>query len=146
MCRDRSFKKVARPVELEELARLARVNTTAGSLFQLHWWIFGGILPKVNASIGNHQWAKKFSELPPGLQWYTCGDCGHVSAAATILSSCVFLDTFSDLTLLKEVSGLSSVGLLCWYQDKLLCTHLAGRVNIKTGGEEVWVGTLGKKN
>ena len=134
---DRSFERVARPVELEELARLARINTTAGSVFQLHWWIFGGILPKVNASVGDHQWAKKFSELPPGLQRYTGGDCGHVSAAATILSSFVFLDTFPDLTLLKEVSGLSSVGLLCFYQDKLLRTHLAGRINIKTGEKGV---------
>ena len=117
--------------------RAGQINTTAGSVFQLHRWIFGGILPKVSTSIGDHQWAKKFNELPLGLQRYTGGDCGHVSAAATILSSFVFLDTFPDLTLLKEVSGLSSVGLLCWYQDKLLQTHLAGRINIKTGEKGV---------
>ena len=143
---DRSFERVARPVELEDLARLARINTTAGSIFQLHWWIFGGILPKVHASIGDHQWAKRFKDLPPGLQRYTGGDCSHVSAAATILSSFIFLDTFPDLTLLKEVSGLSSVGLLCWYQEKLLRTHLAGRVIIKTGEQGAWTGTSGKKN
>ena len=37
---DRSFKKIARPVELDDLARLARINTITGSLFQFNLQIF----------------------------------------------------------------------------------------------------------
>ena len=50
---DQSFEKIARPVEMDDLARLARVNTTTGSMFQFHLWIFGTVLPKVLTSIGD---------------------------------------------------------------------------------------------
>ena len=142
--RDRSFEQVAKPVELVDLARLARINTSKSSLFQLHWWIFGTILPKHHVSMGDNLGSLKFSELTPGLQQYCGGDAGHVSASATILSSIILFQTFPDLTLLKEVSGLSSVRLLLWFQDHILRAHLNDRATITLGEHGRWVGFKGK--
>ena len=108
---DRSFETIARPVELDDLARLARVNTTTGSMFQLHLWIFGTILPKVHASIGDGQWGKRLIELPLALQRYANGDITLACLHAYVFSLCIFIHTFPDLTILKEVSGLDTSDL-----------------------------------
>ena len=52
---DRSFEHVPKPIELDHLARFARINTTLGSMFALYWWVFGIVLPKVYASRGDNQ-------------------------------------------------------------------------------------------
>ena len=71
---DTSFQKVARPVELDDLARLARINITPGSMFQFHWLIFGTVLPKVFTSRGDGQWGRRLAELPQAFQDYTSRD------------------------------------------------------------------------
>ena len=64
-----TFQKVARPIELVDLARLARINITMGSVFQFH--IFGTVLPKVFTSRGDGQWGRRLAELPQAFQDYT---------------------------------------------------------------------------
>ena len=100
---DGSFEKIARPVELDDLARLARVNTTTGSMFQFHLWTFGTVLPKVLTSIGDGQWGKRLAELPLVFQRYANGDITLACFHAYVFSLCIFIHTFPDLTILKEV-------------------------------------------
>ena len=121
-----TFQKVARPIELDDLARLARINITPGSMFQFHWLIFGTVLPKVFTSRGDGQWGRRLAELLQAFQDYTSCDTLFVSCHASVLSMCICIQTFPDLTILKEVSGLGTIALMNWFQFKFLCDHMAG--------------------
>ena len=40
------FECIAKPVELSDLARIARINTPNSSVFHLNWYIFDTIPPE----------------------------------------------------------------------------------------------------
>ena len=48
---------------------------------------------------------------------------------------CICIQTFPDLTILKEESGLGTVALMNWLQTKFLRDHMAGWVTIHTKEE-----------
>ena len=48
---------------------------------------------------------------------------------------CICIQTFPDLTILKEESGLGTVALMNWFQTKFLRDHMAGWVTIHTEEE-----------
>ena len=75
---DRSFEHVPKPIELDHLARFARINTTLGSMFALYWWVFGIILPKVYASRGDNQWGRPLKDMDVVFQIYANGEISCV--------------------------------------------------------------------
>ena len=69
-----SFQEVSPPIELEDLARLARINMLSSSLLHLNYWCFGTVLPKYRASTGDGLWGKPYIAIPESLRRYLVAD------------------------------------------------------------------------
>ena len=114
-------------------------------MFQFRLWIFSTVLPKVLTSIRDGQWGKRLAELPLVFQRYANGDITLACFHAYVFSLCIFIHTFPDLTILKEVSGLNTIGLVQWYITKFLRVRMARWVTIWTDADGAWLKPTGKR-
>jgi len=134
-----AFQEVARPIELEHLVRAVRVNDSSGSIFHLHWWVFGTIIPKDQASLGDGMWGSELKNLPQGLRMYLNCDIEQVVKITSILSIVWAIQTFPDLTLVKDATLMDEVDFVNWVQVKAIPELFAGWQEIGVDSHGRWL-------
>ena len=120
------FKDMKQPIELEHLARLARVNTVNSGIFFLNWWCLGTVIPKDKASLGDKKWGLPLQDIPPDLRPYLAVDIVQILKVADVLITTAGLQTVPDMTVVREASGLNALQFLQWFAEKAVPTLLAG--------------------
>jgi len=121
-----AFEQVSDPIELAHLARGARINDPSSSVFHLNWWMFGTLLPKDEGSMGDGTWGREMEEIPAAIQEYLCCDIEQVSKLATVLSLVWAIQTFPDLTLVKDATLLDEWKFANWVQVVAIPQLFAG--------------------
>ena len=134
----RIFEQVPRPMELVDLARLARINTEHSSIFHLNWWCFGTVLPKCMASLGDSKWGMPMSMLPVALHLYLAGDIIQTAKIASLLTIIIAIHSFPDMTIIKDSSPFSAVTFTQWYAQFFILPHMTGWIVIKTESDGRW--------
>jgi hypothetical protein len=113
---------VVGPLELDVIARLAGYNLLHYSVWTLNWIIFGTILPKGMASVGDGKWNYCWVDLPSALKAYLIGDISQVAAAAWVLLIMWILHIFPDGHAVSQVSTLTQRQLVSWWQTHVMET------------------------
>ena len=130
------FTQMRKPIELEHLARAARINTINSSIFHLNWWCFGTVLPKGIASIGDGKWGQPLSSLPPSLRQYLVADIVQTVKIARFLALKWILQTVPDMTMIRDASSFTITQFLQWSHQKLvpiLFTGIRGIIKDSSG-------------
>jgi len=104
------------PLELDVLARLAGYNLTHYSVVALNWVIFGTLLPKGLASLGDRKWNHDWADLPRSLQDYLSADISQVAGVSWVMTISWILQIFPDAHAVTQVSTLSQTQLVEWWQ------------------------------
>lgn len=138
VCGSTAIQDLPGTIELERLMRAARINDSSSSIFHLNWWIFGTILPKHDASMGDGAWNKKLEELPRSLKMYLCCDLEQVSKLATILAMIWAIQTFPDCTIVKSATLMDEAGFLNWVQTRAFPALFAGWEAVETDRAGCW--------
>ena len=120
------FKDMQQPIELEHLARLARVNTVNSGIFFLNWWCLGTIIPKHLASRGDKKWGLPLRDIPPDLRPYLAIDIVQILKVATVLIMTWALQTVPDMTVVREAARFSALQFLQWLAEKAIPVLLTG--------------------
>jgi hypothetical protein len=110
----RFFEDMAKPVELEHLARAARINSANSSMFHINWWCLGTILPKNIASLGDKKWGRPLKEIPSGLQQYLVGNIAQTVKIAALLVLIWCIQSFPDMTVIQDAMQTTVVKFLKW--------------------------------
>jgi hypothetical protein len=135
----RSFQEISPPIELEDLARLARINMLSSSLLHLNYWCFGTVLPKYRASTGDGLWGKPYKTIPEALRRYLAADTEQSSKIASLLCVIITIQTFPDVAIMKEASyNFNTITFLQWHHGRFLKQHVAGWVRIIANYDGVW--------
>jgi hypothetical protein len=108
---------VVGPLELDVLARLAGYNLLHYSVSTLNWVVFGTILPKGMASVGDGKWTASWVDIPSALRAYLIGDISQVAGVLLILW---VLYVFPDGHAVTQVSTLNQRQLVSWWQPHVL--------------------------
>jgi len=135
---DAFFEEVAPPIELEHLARAARINDSSSSIFHLHWWVLGTLLPKDRASLGDGTWGFPLQDIAEPLRLYMSCDLEQVVKIATILAAVWAMQTFPDLTIVKDATLMDEVAFFKWVQVKAIPTLFAGWLEILKDRKGNW--------
>jgi len=143
---DTSFEEVPRPIELGHLARAVRINDTSCSVFHLHWWLFGTLIPKDHASMGDGMWGDHYRHIADPLRMYLNCDLQQVVKMATILSLVWAAQTFPDLTLVKAATHLNEVAFLRWVQVTAVPQLFAGWLPIERNEAGRWMRAVKDKD
>jgi hypothetical protein len=143
----RSFQEVSPPIELEDLARLARINMLSSSLLHLNYWCFGTVLPKYRASTGDGLWGKPYETIPEPLQMYLVADIVQTCKIASLLCIIISIQTFPDMAIMKEASyNFTTITFLQWHHNRFLKQHVAGWTHIISNYNGVWESISTRKN
>ena len=135
---DPFFESVAKPIELSDLAKIARINIPNSSIFHLNWYIFGTVLPKHMASLGDSNWAISLAQLPLWLRMYLSGDITQPVRMASVLCLIIILQTVPDLTVVRDASEFTALGFIRWFQTDFLGPLVAGWTEIQTDSIGRW--------
>lgn len=136
------IEKMAKPVELEQLVRIARINTANSSIFHINWWSFGTVLPKKFGSLGDGKWGMPLKELPSSLRQYLTADIAQTVKLGSLLVIIWVAQTFPDMTIIKASSPFNAVSFTQWAIKKIFCPLLPGWREIKTGPDGAWAGVV----
>ena len=142
----RFFENVSKPVELEDLARIARINTANSSIFHLNLWCFGTVLPKNMASLGNSKWGMPVDSLPLPLRMYLTADITQTARIASLLSIIITIHSFPDMTLVKDSSSFNTITFVQWHSKEFLTKLVAGWTTIETGWDGFWRKVVARRN
>lgn len=135
---DASVEKIAKPIELENIMRVARINTRSSSLFHVNWWCLGTILPKQYGSLGDKKWAHKLKDIPIPLRQYLVGDISQVVKVTSLLTIVWSIQSFPDMTVVKAASTLTAITFTLWIQDKIFSKLFSGWCTILTDHNGRW--------
>ena len=130
------FKDMQQPIELEHIARLARVNTVNSGMFFLNWWCLGTVIPKHLASRGDKKWGLPLKDIPTDLRSYLVIDIVQILKDATVLIMTWALQTVPDMTVVKEAAQFTALQFLHWLAEKaipVLLTGILGVIRDKKG-------------
>jgi hypothetical protein len=101
-------------IELDILARAAGYNLNRHALCALNWIVFGTILPKGEASVGDQKWYLDWEDLPKPLKMYSDGDISQAAGIAFVLTASWILQMFPDAHAVTQVSALTPAKLMSW--------------------------------
>jgi hypothetical protein len=133
----RLFEKIADPIELQHLMRVAGINTVQSSLFHLNLWCFGTVLPKKRASMGDNIWCVPYAQLPHGLRTYLCADIKQPVDIAQLLTIIFTIHLFPDMVVVSTYSDLDSpTALIRWVTNSLVKGMMTGwgEMEVTSGG------------
>lgn len=125
--------EMQKPVELEHLARAARINTLNASIFHLNWWGFGTILPKSMASsLGDGRWGRPLQEISSSLRQYLTADVAQTARIGQLLTLVWSVQTFPDLSVVKDANeSLTTTAFVKWIINKVFKPLFPGWVQIR---------------
>jgi hypothetical protein len=134
--------KMALPVELDDLAHLARINTAFDSLLHLNYYCFGTVLPRSRCATGDNRWTQPYKVLPRALQMFLVGNVTQTSKVASLLCTIISIQTFPDMTIVKESSNFSTVTFLQWHHGKFLAPQLVAKRVILLSEAGTWLSVI----
>jgi hypothetical protein len=141
----RFFENMAKPVELEHLARAARVNTTNSSIFHFNWWILGTVLPKNMSSIGDKKWARPMRDIPRSLKQYLAGDIVQTVKVAAVLTLIWVIQSFPDMTVIQDAMRATVIQFLRWCHQSIFRKLFTGIRRIHTDSKGHWIRTQSQR-
>ena len=134
----RFFEKMALPIELEHLARAARLNTLNSSVFHTNWWCLGTVLPKILSSLGDKKWGRPMEEIPHSLKRYLAGDIVQTVKIASLLVLIWIIQSFPDMTVIRDATKLSVVEFVRWTHQFVFRKLFAGIKSILKDADGHW--------
>jgi hypothetical protein len=134
--------KMALPVELDDLAHLARINTAFDSLLHLNYYCFGTVLPRSRCATGDNRWTQPYKVLPKALQMLLVSSVTQTSKVASLLCIIISIQTFPDLTIVKESSNFSTITFLQWHHGKFLAPQLVAKRVILISEAGSWLSVV----
>ena len=135
----RFFEDMARPIELEHLARAARVNTVNSSIFHFNWWCMGTVLPKNFSSLGDKKWAQPLKNIPLSLKQYLAGDVVQAVKIAALFILIWIIQSFPDTTVIQDAMKTSVTGFVKWVHQAVLRKLFTGIRKICTDSNGHWL-------
>ena len=130
--------QMEKPVELEHLARLARINTGNSSIFHLNWWCFGTVLPKRLASLGDGKWGRPLNEIPSSLRQYLSADIAQTANLAALFIIIWVAQSYPDMTIVKDASSFTTITFIQWITQQFLRPQTIGRKKIDLDSNGRW--------
>ena len=133
------FRQMRHPMELEHLARAARINTSNSSILQLNWYCMGTVIAKGIASLGDRKWGQRLRDLPVDLKQYLTADIVQVVKDADTLELGWFIQLFPDLTVVQDASSFSALEFVQWAHKNITPNLIIGIQQVEKDAQGKWV-------